>query len=65
MDKVLLKLIENPRASIVTLIIFMMTYCVPCYMAVKVSNAVDRLTEKIECGQKFYISAIESQTQYD
>jgi hypothetical protein len=58
MNDVLIKLIENPKSQLLVFLFLVMLMGLPCYMSYRVEQAVIRLADKLECGQKIQITSM-------
>lgn len=61
MTDVLIKLIENPRPALFVFIFLLLTQAGPAYSVYRIEQALIRLAERIECGQKIQISNLPGQ----
>lgn len=58
MNDVLIKLIENPRATLLIFLFLLFIQLGPAYGVYRIEQALLRLADKIECGQKINVASL-------
>lgn len=56
MKEVLIHLIDNPKAVLLIFLFLIFLQLGPGYMAYRIEVALDKLTNRIECGQKINVA---------
>lgn len=58
METIVAQVLQNARVQLLIFLFLVMVFAAPVYMNWRVEQAIDRLSNRLECGSKIQITAM-------